>query len=124
VRTASFLTQAAKNALHIGAFEEVLRQVDSAIALLPGDKMHERAEALALRGQALWGSGRIDDAKAAWKGAVQRYEELGDEKAATAIHHRLAHLERPKEQVESDRAGEPAVAAAEPEPELANQPTS
>jgi pilus assembly protein CpaF len=124
MRTTTFLTQAAKNALHIGAFEEVLRQVDSALALLPGDKMHERAEALALRGQALWGSGRIDDAKAAWKGAVQRYEELGDEKAATAIHHRLAHLERPKEQVESDRAVEPAVAAAEPEPELANQPTS
>jgi predicted ATPase len=124
VRTASFLTQAAKNALHIGAFEEVLRQVDSALALLPADKMHERAEALALRGQALWGSGRIDDAKAAWKGAVQRYEELSDEKAATSIHNRLAHLERPKEQVESDRAVEPAVAAAEPEPELANRPTS
>ena len=124
VRTANFLIQAAKYALHVGAFEEVMRNVDSAIALLAADKMQERAEALALRGQALWGLGRIDDAKAAWKGAVQRYEELGDDKAATAIHHRIAHLERPKEHADRDGASEPAVAAAEPEPELANRPTS
>jgi pilus assembly protein CpaF len=120
LRTATFLAQAAKNALHVGAFEEVLRQIDSALALLPADKMHERAEALGLRGQGLWGSGRIDDAKAAWKGAVQRYEELGDEKAATAIHHRIAHLEKPKDQNGQDGASDASVPAPEPEPELAN----
>jgi predicted ATPase len=124
VRTATFLTQAAKNALHVGAFEEVQRQVDSALALLPAEKLQERAEALALRGQALWGMGRIDDAKAAWKGAVQRYEELGDDKAATVIHHRIAHLEKPKDHAARDGASEPAATAAEPEPELANRPTS
>ena len=124
VRTATFLIQSAKNALHVGAFEEVMRSVDSGIAVLPADKIEERAEALALRGQALWGLGRIDDAKAAWKGAVQRYEELGDDKAATAIHHRIAHLEKPKEHADRDGASEPAVNAAEPEPELANRPTS
>jgi hypothetical protein len=46
-----------------------------------------------MRGHASWGLGRIEDAKAAWKGAAQRYEELGDDKAATGIHARLAHLE-------------------------------
>jgi predicted ATPase len=124
VRTATFLTQSAKNALHVGAFEEVLRAMDSALALLPADKMSERAEALALRGHALWGLGRLDDAKAAWKGAVQRYEELGDDKAATAIHHRIAHLERPKENAERDGALEAAVPAAESEPKPANRPTA
>jgi pilus assembly protein CpaF len=124
VRTATFLTHSAKNALQVGAFDEVLRAVDSALALLPADKIHERAEALGLRGQAFWGLGRIDDAKAAWKGAVQRYEELGDDKAATALHHRLAHLERPKDQPEESGRSETAVPAAETEPELANRPTS
>jgi pilus assembly protein CpaF len=124
LRTANLLVQAAKNALHVGAFEDILRQVDSAIALLPADKMLERAEALALRGQALWGLGRIDDAKAAWKGAVQRYEELGDEKGATALHHLLAHLEKPKEQSDRDGHSETPVPSAEPDAELANRPTS
>jgi predicted ATPase len=124
VRTATFLSHSAKNALQLGAFEEVLRAVDSALVLFPADKTHERAEALGLRGQAFWGLGRIDDAKAAWKGAVQRYEELGEDKAATALHHRLAHLERPKDQPDEDGQSENAVPAAEPEPELANRPTS
>src|SRR5258708_23005016 len=44
-RTATFLAQAAKNALLLGAFEEVLRLVDSSLPLMPGDKTRERAEA-------------------------------------------------------------------------------
>jgi hypothetical protein len=81
---------------------------------------------LGLRGHALWGLGRIDDAKSTWKGAVQRYEELGDEKAATVLHHRLAHLERPNDQPEADAQPEAPVPASapEPEPELANRPAS
>jgi hypothetical protein len=63
------------------------------LALLPGDKLRERAEALAMRGQAFWGLGRIDDAKAAWKVAAERYEEVDDEKAAASVHAQLAHLE-------------------------------
>jgi class 3 adenylate cyclase/tetratricopeptide (TPR) repeat protein len=126
LRTASFLIQAAKNGLHVGAFEEAMRQLDSALALLPADKTRERAEVLGLRGHALWGLGRIDDAKSTWKGAVQRYEELGDEKAATALHHRLAHLERPNDPPEENAQPEAPVPAAapEPEPELANRPAS
>jgi class 3 adenylate cyclase len=93
LRTATFLGQAARNAVGVGAFEEVQRLVETALVLLPADATRERAEALAMRGQASWGLGRIDDAKAAWKGAAQRYEELGDDKAATGIHERLAHLE-------------------------------
>ena len=37
VRTATFLAQAAKNALGVGAFEEVLRLVETALLLLPAD---------------------------------------------------------------------------------------
>jgi predicted ATPase len=93
LRTATFLRQAAKNALAVGAFEEVRRLVDTELVLLPGDSLPERAEALSMRGEAFWGLGRIDDAKAAWKGAAQRYEELGDTKAAAELHSRIGHLE-------------------------------
>ncbi len=93
VRTATFLSLAARNALAVGAFEEVQRLLDTALALLPADSRRERADALAMRGQACWGLGRIEDAKAAWKGAAQRYEELGDAKAAAGVHARLAQLE-------------------------------
>jgi pilus assembly protein CpaF len=93
VRTSSYLAQAAKNALAVGAFEEALRLIDSTLLLLPGDKIRERAEALAMRGQAFWGVGRIDEAKAALKGAAQRYEEQGDAKAATAMRERLESID-------------------------------
>jgi pilus assembly protein CpaF len=107
VRTSSFLAMAARNAVSVGAFEEVMRLIDATLTLLPGDMTRERAEALSMRGQAQWGLGRIDDAKAAWKGASERYEELGDEKAAGAIHRQLGHLEAGKER---------PTAAAEPHP--------
>src|SRR2546422_1479334 len=42
-RTAAHLGRAATNALAVGAFEEVLRLVDSALQLLPADKTRERA---------------------------------------------------------------------------------
>jgi pilus assembly protein CpaF len=115
LRTASFLSLAARNALSVGAFEEVLRLLETALALLPAGSLRERAEALTMRGQAAWGLGRIDDAKAAWKGAAQRYEELGDEKAAAAVHSRLAHLEvRGEKRPQAEAEPEPATA---PEPE-------
>ncbi len=118
-RTAAFLGQAAKNALTVGAFEEVLRLVDSALQLMPADKTRERAEALASRAQALWGLGKIDDAKSAWKGAIQRYEELGDGKAAVALHHRIAHLESRGEANETNGAG-PAEVATPAEVEVSS----
>ena len=96
-RTASFLGQATKNALAVGAFEEVLRLVDTTLTLLPADSLRARADALTMRGGAFWGLGRIDDAKAAWKGAAQRYEELDDTRAAKAIEERLAGLDAGKE---------------------------
>jgi predicted ATPase len=96
-RTASFISQAAKNALAVGAFEEVLRLVETTLTLLPADSLRARAEALTMRGEAFWGLGRIDDAKAAWKGAAQRYEELDDTKAAQAIEAKLASFDAPKE---------------------------
>jgi predicted ATPase len=93
LRTTTFLGQAAKNALAVGAFEEVQRLVEATLLLLPADKTRERAEALAMRGQAFWGLGRIDEAEAAWKGAAERYEEVGDPKAASTLHSRIGHLE-------------------------------
>jgi ATP/maltotriose-dependent transcriptional regulator MalT len=98
VRTSTYLAQAAKNALAVGAFEEVLRLIESTLLLLPGDRMRERAEALSMRGQAFWGLGRIEEAKAAMKGASQRFEEQGDAKAASAIRELLEDIEAKKEE--------------------------
>ncbi|HYU64203.1 MAG TPA: ATPase, T2SS/T4P/T4SS family [Verrucomicrobiae bacterium] len=119
VRTATFLGQAAHNALTIGAFEEVLRLVDSTVQVLPPDRTRERAEALSSRAQALWGLGKIEDAKAAWKGAIQRYEELGEAKAATALHHRIAHLESRDGSSDTNGAG-PADIGAPAEVEISS----
>jgi len=112
-RTAAYLTDAATKALSIGGFEEVLRLVDSALQLLPADRTRERAAALASRASALWGLGRLEDAKAAWRGAVQRYEELGDTKAAAAMHRRIAHLEARGEVHETNGAAPSDVVVAQ-----------
>jgi len=89
VRTSAHLAQAAGNAMALGAFEDALRLIERTLQLLPSDRMRERAEALAMRGQAFWGLARNNEAKAAWSGALGRYEELGDAKAAAGIHARL-----------------------------------
>ena len=121
-RTADFLARAATNALAIGAFEETLRLVDAALPLLSPDQTRERANALASRGQALWGLGRLDDAKAAWRGAAERYEDLGDKKAATQVHRRIAHLETRSDGHQTNGAAPVEVtevaAAPAAEPEL------
>jgi len=116
-RTAVFLGQAAGTALTVGAFGEVLQLVDSSLQLMPADKTSERAKGLAARAQALWGLGRIEDAKSAWKGAIQRYEELGDRKAAEPLHRRIAHLEMRGDAHETNGAG-PAEVTAPAEAEL------
>ena len=132
IRTTRFLGHAVRNALACGAFEEVLRLVESELQLLPADHIPERAEALAARGQALWGLGRLDDSKAAWQSAAERYEELGDTRAVTSLRRRIAHLHAPHELQEpaeppespaSNGAphevpdGEPAEGAAEAPPQ-------
>ena len=63
------------------------------------------------------GSRSVDDAKAAWRGAIQRFEELGDTKSATALHRRIAHLESRGQGHETNGAA-PADAPAAPEHEL------
>jgi predicted ATPase len=120
-RTAQFLAQAATNALTIGAFEETLRLVDSALQLTPPDRIRERAAALASRGQALWGLGRIDEARTAWRGAVERYEELGDKKMAAHVHRRVAHLQTRADGHETNGAGpvEHSEVTKRAEPEVA-----
>jgi pilus assembly protein CpaF len=93
VRTSAYLAQGAKNALAVGAFEDVLRFIESTLLLLPGDMIRERAEALSIRGQAFWGLGRVEEAKAALKGASQRFEEQGDARSASAMQARLESIE-------------------------------
>ncbi len=120
VRTSSFLAQAARNALAVGAFEEVLRTVESALLLLPGDKARERAEALAVRAEALSGLGRKEDARNAWNVAAQRFDEIGDKKSAAAA---LARLQAPPEEGTAPADGdghETAVAVAPPETQDTN----
>ena len=90
VRTSGFLAQAAKNALAVGAYEDVLTTIESALLLLPADNTRERAEALAMRADALSGLGRKEEARSAWSVAAQRFEEIGDKKSAAGA---LAHLE-------------------------------
>jgi len=107
-RTATYLAQAAKNALAVGAYEAVLRLIESTLLLLPGDKIRERAEALAMRGEAFHGLGRGEEAKAALSGAAQRYDELDDDKTAAAIRERIENLDA-KEAVEVEAAPEPVV---------------
>ncbi|TME72846.1 MAG: hypothetical protein E6I50_00035, partial [Chloroflexi bacterium] len=118
-RTATFLGRAAANALAVGAFEEVLRLVDSTLQLLPADKTRERAEALSARAQAQWGLGKVDDARAAWRGAIERYVELGDDRSASTLHRRLAHLESRRDGHETNGAG-PAEIAAPAEVEVSS----
>ena len=108
VRTSGYLVQAARNAMAVGAFEEVLRLIERALQLMPADGVRERAQALALRGHAYWGLSRNNDAKAAWSGALGRYEELGDAKSAAAIHARLHEIGADGVPAERPRAHEPA----------------
>src|SRR2546430_16735844 len=63
----------------------------------------------------MWGLGRLEEAKAAWNGAVERYEELGDGKAASTMHRRIAHLEARPEQ--GDHNGSAPVEDRTPEAE-------
>jgi predicted ATPase len=113
VKTSGYLAQAAENAMAVGAFEEVLRLIELTLQLLPGDKTRERAEALALRGQAFWGLGRNNDAKAAWNGALGRYEELGDTKAVAGVHARLHEIGADGVAAEKPRPHERAAHEAE-----------
>ncbi len=113
VKTSGYLAQAAANAMAVGAFEEVLRLVELTLQLLPGDKIRDRAEALALRGQAFWGLGRNNDAKAAWNGALGRYEELGDIKAVASVHARLHEIGADGVAAEKPRPHEHAAHEAE-----------
>ena len=88
-RTAGFLAQAARNALAVGAFDEVLRLVESALQLLPAEDRKERAAMLAIRAEALTGLGRKEEARAAWNVAADRFDEVGDKKAAALARSRL-----------------------------------
>ena len=133
MRTSTFLAQAAKNALAVGAYEEVLRLIESELMLLPADSTKDRAAALAMRGDAFAGLGRRDEARSAWGVAAQRFDDSGDKRSASAIRSRLqgSPVEKVGEQADQpvqveiaepsgdghDTGEQPADAAgAEPQP--------
>jgi pilus assembly protein CpaF len=89
VRASTYMAQAARNALAVGAYEDVLRVVENELMLLPADRTKERAAALALRGDAYSGLGRAEDARSAWGVAAQRFEDAGDKRSASSIRSRL-----------------------------------
>jgi predicted ATPase len=114
LRTSSFLGQAAKNALAVGAYEEGLRLIESQLMLVPADRTKERAAALALRGDAYAGLGRRDEARSAWGVAAQRFEDSGDKKLASSVRSRIdaAPAERAEEAVPSVRPADATSPAA------------
>ena len=63
------------------AFEDALRQYESALALQPADDRERRANLLFKRGLALRSLGRWDEALADWRQALDAYEELGEAEA-------------------------------------------
>jgi predicted ATPase len=120
LRTATFLARAARNALEVGAFEETLNLLDNALALLPGDKVRDRAEALVARGEALSGIAKLEEAKAAWNGAVQRYQELGDAKGEATVR---ALLRRVSSADGKPHEPEAAAPPSTPAPEAVEKPS-
>jgi len=107
-RTAPLLAQAARNALAVGAFEETLRLVESALQLMPAEERKERASVLAMRAEAFTGLGRREEAKAAWSVAADRFEEAGDKKGAAAAR---ARVEMPVEEQQVAEAPAPVAVA-------------
>jgi hypothetical protein len=89
LRASTYMAQAARNALAVGAYEDVLRVVENELMLLPADRTKERAAALAMRGDAYSGLGRAEDARSAWGVAAQRFEDAGDKRSASSIRSRL-----------------------------------
>jgi predicted ATPase/class 3 adenylate cyclase len=70
-RTARWLVRAAERALDAVAFEDALRDLDAARAVLPADDAEGAVRVLRLRARALRGLARIEDALAAFAAAIQ-----------------------------------------------------
>ncbi|MCH8814540.1 MAG: AAA family ATPase [Chloroflexi bacterium] len=80
-----YLTLAGDRALASAAFEDALRQYETALSLQASSEGRPRADLLSKRGSALRSLGNWEDALSAWREAVTAYEELGDEERAGRI---------------------------------------
>jgi predicted ATPase/class 3 adenylate cyclase len=80
-RTAQWLLRAAERALDALAFEDALRDLDSAHTVLPSDDLSGSVRILRLRARALRGLARIDEALAAFAEALE-IAPAGDERGA------------------------------------------
>jgi len=77
-----------------GAFEEALRLVDEAVAIVERtDYLVFQGDGHEVRGQVLAAAGRGDDARAEFVDALARYERKGNVVAAARIRGRLAALD-------------------------------
>jgi len=77
-----------------GAFEEALRLVDEAVAIMERtDYLVFQGDGHEVRGQVLAAAGRGDDARAEFVDALARYERKGNVVAAARIRGRLAALD-------------------------------
>ena len=103
-RTAAFLMKSARTCLGVGAFDEALKVIDRALALLP-DSPRDRAEVLKLRAEAYVGLGRGADAQAAFTAADQSLAEASSRKPAGAA------VEDPAGPAEATAGSEPPVDA-------------
>jgi len=88
-RTVHYLRTASARALRAAAFEDALRQLDTALELV-GHADDVRAALLADRGSALQGLGLWGDAMTAWRSALDIYERLGDTEVPGPLCARMA----------------------------------
>jgi class 3 adenylate cyclase/tetratricopeptide (TPR) repeat protein len=84
-RTVDFLEHAASRALGSAAFEEALRALDDAIAIVGVDDPLRRAKLREQQGQAVRAFGRFEDCLAIWDDVVNVYDDLGEIDAAANL---------------------------------------
>ena len=76
-RTIDYLERTAERALDAAAFEEALRAIEDAIALVDEDAELRRAKLLERRGSALRALGRFDESIAIWNDVIEIYAREG-----------------------------------------------
>ncbi|MEX2556435.1 MAG: AAA family ATPase [Actinomycetota bacterium] len=85
VKTAGYLKRAAERALSVAAFSDALRWIDQAATLREHDSSSERADVLNMRGLALDGLARWEEAHSEWLAALDMYEGSGQMEKAQRV---------------------------------------
>jgi tetratricopeptide (TPR) repeat protein len=108
-KTVHYLTLAGERAMAAAAFEEALRQYDSALSLHLAEDRRGHADLFHKRGLARRSLGRWEETLADWRQALAAYDEMGDAEAVGRICHEMAvqfiWAARPEEAMETARHG-------------------